>query len=432
MVSTVRLGGTAALCAVLGAAALLAVFAWPLAASASPDRRITAAATTQAAAAKRLASCRRTLALRRVSRRVRQSCARVLAQEARRRQRRRRPPRRSPGGSARTPVASTPAPAPAPPPAPAPDPPSAAASAPAPAPAPAPGPAPAPAPAPTPSSTPPTWSDDFESSNWSAWQNLNGNTSTQALASRYFSRVGDPAGGGGRVFKATVDGEAVAAGEAGQRALLTQYPSSVPSNNRSGAFEGSEQWYRARIYFPHDFVPARNSDWNWVLEWHNWPDGPCCANLAVTVDTDPTRGSGERLVLRSMGGGAPDHPVDVEDPYPHRNPTTHDDHIVGDAQLDRGHWYEVLMHVKWSYRSDQGLVEWWLDGRQVVSRQTSTLYWYTDGNSGLSGAQPGPGQAYIQAGYYRDNRLRNGATDTSVMSVYHDDYRRGPTRNSVD
>ena len=105
--------------------------------------------------------------------------------------------------------------------------------------------------------------------------------------------------------------------------------------------------------------------------------------------------------------------------------------MVGDSTLRRSHWYDVVLHVKWDWRTDRGLIEWWLDGRLVVSRQTSTLYWYADGNAAVSGAQPGPGQAYIQAGYYRDSRLLGGALDTSQMSVYHDDYRRGPTRASV-
>jgi hypothetical protein len=278
----------------------------------------------------------------------------------------------------------------------------------------------------------PLWSDGFESGGFGVWDALDGNTSTAELRRRYFSVSPDPAGGRGHAFKATVDGAARGGNEAGQRSLLELFPRVAPRSKAvTGAVQGQERWYHARVYFPRGFVPAKKSDWNWVIEWHTWPDGPCCENLELTVDTDPSRGSGERFVLRSEGGGTPSYPVERYPAYPARNPTTHDDHFVGDPHLKRNHWYVVLLHVIWDYRPRHGLVEWWLDGRRVISRRTSTLYWYNDANSDQDGQQPGPGQAYLMAGYYRDSRLLNGSIDDSVMSVYHDDYRIGISRASV-
>jgi len=136
------------------------------------------------------------------------------------------------------------------------------------------------------SSVGPMWSAGFATGGFAAWDALDGNASTPALRQRYFSLVPDPAGGPGYVFKATVDQNAVGAREQGQRSLLELLPDSDrPSNELAAGEQGREQWFHGRLYFPKDFVPVKNSDWNWVIEWHNWPDGPCCANVALSATT---------------------------------------------------------------------------------------------------------------------------------------------------
>jgi hypothetical protein len=174
-------------------------------------------------------------------------------------------------------------------------------------------------------------------------------------------------------------------------------------------------------------VPAPNSNWNWVVEWHNWPNDACCANLAIGVDT---YGGGERLFLRSLGGGSAAHPIE-QTGSAYTNPSAHYDSFVGDATLDRAHWYDLLLHVKWSSDPTRGLVEWWVDGQPIVSRQTSTLFWYADNNENFAGSTPGSGQAYYMEGYYRSGRLADGSPDTSTQTVLHDGARNGPTRASV-
>ena len=270
----------------------------------------------------------------------------------------------------------------------------------------------------------PTWVGDFEGGSLSQWDGRDGNRS---LLERYFRTVSSPTAPGSRfAFAATVDPQA-SSGDAGHRALLYLYPEDVASKNKSGAYEGSDRWYRTLVYFPADFRPARNTNWNWIVEWHNWPNGPCCANLAVTVDTED---GGERLSLRAMGGGDRAHPIDEYD-NADDNPAAHVDTYVGDTALDRGRWYELVTHVKWSADPAKGLLEWWVDGRQVVSTRTSTLFWYADNNENISGQTPGPGQAYYMEGYYRPTKLPGGATDTSSATVYHDGAKIGPTRDSV-
>jgi Polysaccharide lyase len=225
-----------------------------------------------------------------------------------------------------------------------------------------------------------------------------------------------------------VDGSAVKRGEAGQRAMALLFPEKVPAKNPTGAFEGSERWYRSHVYFPADFRPSPDNSWNWVVQWHNWPNGPCCSNLALYVDTRDGR---DALTLRVMGGGDRAHPAEDNDIITGRNPAGHVDSFVGDPHLQRQHWYDSVVHVRWSADPTKGLVEWWLDGRLILSRATSTLYWYRDDNSATPGATAGPGQAYYMEGYYRPAVLPDGRPDTTTASVYFDDAQIGPTAASV-
>ena len=292
----------------------------------------------------------------------------------------------------------------------------------------------------------PLWRGDFETGDFSQWDGLNGNRSTRyrhfaqwdllntllADQSRYFGIVASPTAQGRYAFRSTVDANATERDQAGQRSMLLLFPDDVPHENTTGAFEGSERWYRTSVYFPSDFRPSPDSTWNWVVQWHNWPDGPCCPNLAIAVDSS---GGAEKLSLRVMGGGNAANPIENDDVITETNPAGYLEWFVGDRALKRDHWYSSLVHVKWSADPDQGLVEWWLDGRRVVSRAAPTLYWYADNNSGRGGSTPGPGQAYYMEGYYRPDRLPDnaddGRVDTSSATVYFDGAQIGATASAV-
>ena len=270
-----------------------------------------------------------------------------------------------------------------------------------------------------------SWVGDFEAApsgtnQFPQWDGRDGNRTLP----HYFQRVLTPVAQGSFAFAAAVDPGAAVSGQPGQKSLLYLFPHDVPSQGKTEAYEGAERWYRSYVRFPATFQPAPNTDWNWVKEWHNWPNGPCCANLAVTVDTDPARGAGERLTMRVMGGGNATNPIEKTG-SPSGNPAAHTDWYVGDASLEREHWYDLLTHVKWSSDPSRGLVEWWVDGVLKVSRQTSTLFWYADNNQNFAGATPGSGQAYYMEGYYRPG------SGTAPATVYHDGARIGSTRASV-
>jgi Polysaccharide lyase len=275
----------------------------------------------------------------------------------------------------------------------------------------------------------PLWRGGLETGSFSEWAQLDGNL---AERDRYFGVVTSPVVDGRYAFRSTLDANARGSGESGQRSMVLLFPNNVPSNNKSGAYEGGERWYRTHFYFPADFHPSPDSTWNWIVQWHNWPDGPCCSNLAISADSS---GGGERVSLRVMGGADAAHPIENNDVITERNPAGFLEWFVGDPVLKRDHWYDSVVHVKWSADPSKGFVEWWLDGHRIVSKAMPTLFWYADNNRNYAGATPGPGQAYYMEGYYRPNTLPNnaagGPVDTSTATVYFDGAQMGPTPGSV-
>jgi Polysaccharide lyase len=264
---------------------------------------------------------------------------------------------------------------------------------------------------------------DFETGDFSQWDQLDGNLDDK---DRYFRLLQRPAPvfEGRHSFQSTVDGEAVGSDEPGQRTMLLVFASRQAQRSRSLAYEGSEAWYRSHVFFPGGFRPSPGTAWNWVVQWHNWPDGVCCPNLALSVDA---RRGCEALSLRAMGGGDAGHPVERSSVIKEENPAGRLQWFAGDPVLLRDHWYDSLVHVRWSTSPSKGLVEWWLDGHLIVSKPFPTLYWYDDDNVD-SGRTPGPGQAYYMEGYYRPARLPSGDLDTAPASVIFDGARWGPTR----
>src|SRR5215208_4849603 len=100
-------------------------------------------------------------------------------------------------------------------------------------------------------STPaPLWRGDYETGNFSQWSQLNGNLT---LRDRYFGIVTKPAVQGRYAFRSTLDGTAIEPGESGQRSMVLLFPSNVASSSKTGAYEGSERYYRTQLYFPSDF-----------------------------------------------------------------------------------------------------------------------------------------------------------------------------------
>jgi hypothetical protein len=322
----------------------------------------------------------------------------------------------------------------------------------------------------------PSWNGDFSTGDWSQYDDcrshhmdgvfptyytiVRANTSlpfgsfscssTGALPNQ---ETGPTPPGFGYAAKYTVDANATTSA-AGQRTLDTLWANDDPTLGKSRAYQGATTWYRSQQYFPADFKPIPNNDWNWTYEIHQWPDGFGIPFLSCGIDTTnsstmgPTSdgaGTGERFSCRIAGGGSPANPIDATDSTGakmyssaswFKNPDVRYTYQVGVKQIQRLHWYDFVFRIKWSWQQDSrngctdassttGCFEWWIDGTKVASWSGPTLEYYGDNNRNISGATPGPGQGYLDHGYYRST------AGTWSTSVYHGATMLGPTAASI-
>lgn len=131
-------------------------------------------------------------------------------------------------------------------------------------------------------------------------------------------------------------------------------------------YRPQEIWLRTSVLFPSKatissagyageraFQPTAG-EWNWFLEFHNDSNPqPSCskefANISLDVKTDDlvrAEAAGTknvRLAARVMGGNDCDPKIVWAD---------------GPA-VERDHWYELLLHIKWDSR--KGVFEWYVD-----------------------------------------------------------------------
>lgn len=187
----------------------------------------------------------------------------------------------------------------------------------------------------------------------------------------------------------------------------------MPSDNgltaSTRAYQGATSWYRDDLYLPSGFQPTRNTNWNFFYEIHNYPDSPGDAMIALGVDMDTQDGCGAanegRLSTEIQGGST-------------STPTY--GWICGPS-WQANHWYDIVYEIHWDYQST-GWVKEWLDGRLLGTYNGPTLYYFTSLN--------GPGQGYLQHGFYRPTDARAGYAQPDDY-VYHAATMVGPTAASI-
>lgn len=174
----------------------------------------------------------------------------------------------------------------------------------------------------------------------------------------------------------------------GERSELVVFP---------GTRDGDEEWWAWSTYFPEAWNPNPNTEWNIITQWHH-TGSTCGPPLSLRVDTrqDPNY---VRVKIRggNLGNCSAQYgPTDIR---------LHD--------VEKGKWFDYIVHVVW--RDDpSGLVEVWVNGNKVVSRQHATLY-------------SGQG-AYFKQGLYRgeSNRTTEIIHDGTVLGQSFEDVRGGP------
>jgi hypothetical protein len=135
----------------------------------------------------------------------------------------------------------------------------------------------------------------------------------------------------------------------------------VASQQAIAGYPGTEAWYAWSTYFPLAFGPVPQQTWNIFTQWHETNPDECHPNVMFAVDTvrQPAQ---IRLTVR---GGA----LDTRTCLPSSN------HSWELVPLALGHWYDFVLHVRWSADPAAGLVELAINGRLVLARTPiPTLY----------------------------------------------------------
>jgi hypothetical protein len=180
----------------------------------------------------------------------------------------------------------------------------------------------------------------------------------------------DPLAQQGKVYRETVTPTAHASNAASSDAVyLFNYPKSYLGAN------GQDNWLHFRMMLPVGYVPTAG-EWNIFNEFHNNSNYMSFYNRGVIGWEYPelalyvTNYSGDvpHLMYRVRGG------VDGADNFSGTDASV-------PAQLQLGHWYDILLHVVWSPSATTGLFEWWLDGTKITSLRRPTLWQRPNGTT---------------------------------------------------
>lgn len=196
------------------------------------------------------------------------------------------------------------------------------------------------------------WQGDFETGDTSQWSH------DQSMGADRLQVVEHPVAQGRYALKTTVYQGDDPIGASGNRNELVQMTMEQ---------EGDERWYKWSTMWPDDY--ASRPEWQLFTQFHHeGADGSPPVELFVR---------GEEVVLRVTGND------------------------VWTTPLERGAWHDFVLHIKWSSKENDGFVELFYDGQQVLAPYTvTTLY---------------PGQSvYMKQGLYRHAEISESQT------IYHD------------
>jgi hypothetical protein len=185
---------------------------------------------------------------------------------------------------------------------------------------------------------------------------------------------------------------------------------------------GSDTWFHARYLFPNgtdssypgEFTPMPQAgwgaDWDVLMEWHSAPGAGYSTYIGIWNGS-----SAPYLLLRTVGQGGWYSFIETDQA---QTKACSSAQPCGTPQpMKYNHWYDIVVHVKYSTDPTVGHIQWYLDGRLLVDDYLSTLNAATDGSV--------PGVAF-ENGLYR-----NSGGSSQVDTTYIQGIKVGPTRVSV-
>ncbi|MGQ0573027.1 MAG: polysaccharide lyase [Pseudonocardia sp.] len=193
----------------------------------------------------------------------------------------------------------------------------------------------------------------------------------------------------------------------GSYALRIGIPTAETDDNKDGACcdprselepdigdirEGDDLWFGFSTLLAADF-PA-DAEWQVITQWKQRADGSPAVSLNVEDG---------KYLLRGGAG----HPDEI-DPFNQEL-----------AAAIPGEWSDWVVHIRFSPDANDGFVEVWRNGAQVLDRfspQSGTMYPGEDGDDA---------ESYLKIGYYRNGEISRPGV------LYFDGFRVGASRDAA-
>jgi uncharacterized protein (TIGR03382 family) len=210
------------------------------------------------------------------------------------------------------------------------------------------------------------WKGDLETGNLSQWD------AEQSVSSNRLMVVTSPVREGSYALKTTVRQGDNPIKASGNRNELVYLSHETP---------GSEYFYKWSTLFPSNFPSSPK--WALFTQWHQeGTSGSPPLEFYVVNDT---------LTLRVGGSSG---------------------QVVWKAPMQREHWNDFILHVKWSSNKKDGFIELYHDGKLVLPKQYMATQFTSQRN-------------YLKMGLYRDASIKQEAT------VYHDGFMQSTRLEDV-
>lgn len=171
---------------------------------------------------------------------------------------------------------------------------------------------------------------------------------------------------------------------------------------------GQVYWYRLRTFIPQDFPIEENR--LVILQWHASDTGKEATSPPLAFYY-----RGGKLIIKLRHS---DRPQQLKEEDIRRV------ELYRQENFARGVWHDFVIQVKWSYRDD-GFVNIWIDGKEAAHYKGPSAYNDAEG-------------PYVKFGLYRDaeyivgeGKAKRKLKASDPYIIFHDDYRRGPTCQSV-
>ena len=200
----------------------------------------------------------------------------------------------------------------------------------------------------------------------------------------------------------------------------------------SDAAPGVDDYWRWYVYFPSSFHHPPNQSDMLLSDWHTTNSGCAVPVVFDTQDGDSVyvRIRGGATQLQSWGSPASVPPLDPRFGGRTFIDTTHACETQTDRRytliphIQRDHWYQITLHVKWSSDPSAGAFEAWVDGcrRTPAGDHLATLL------------EPRWGATYLKQGEYDPAGWQPGwpastvdYTGTASYRSYADVWPSAPT-----